>query len=175
MRIRIVLMVFVVAFLISCNPALKSVVDQSLPNAPYKTLFFVMPYENNDVESVFWEIRAAMTDMLKKENINAEFLLIKHVKQGLKLNEADELDTKINNIVTSGKKDVVFIFQSVELSYSNSRFSSGTFLITGKDVKTETEIWKAQFLANNIDYTLGFGGKKTAARILGKMKADKLY
>lgn len=175
MRIRTVLTVCVMSFFFSCNPAMKSVVDPSLPNAPYKSLLFVMPFPNSEVESIFWEIRAAMTDLLKKENMNAEFLLIKHTKQELKLNEPDELNSRISTIVTTGKKDVVFIFQPLELSYSNSRFTSGTFLITGKDVKTESEIWKSQFLANKVDYDLGFGGKKTATRILEKMKADKLY
>jgi len=175
MRIRAVLTVFVMSFFFSCNPALKSVVDPSLPNAPYKSLLFVMPFPNDDVESILWEIRAAMTDLLKKENVNAEFLLIKHTKQELKLNASDELNNRISSIVTNGKKDVVFIFQPVELSYSNSRFNSGTFLVTGKDVKSEKEIWKSQFLANKVDYDLGFGGKKVATRILKKMKTDKLY
>ena len=174
-RIKIASMVIVMSLFISCNPALKSVVDPSLHNAPYKSLLFVMSFPTGDVESIFWEIRAAMTEQLKKENVNAEFLLIKHTEQQLKLNASDELNNRISSIVTSGKKDVVFIFQPVELSYSNSRFYSGTFLITGKDVKSEKEIWKSQILANKVDYDLGFGGKKAATRILKKMKADKLY
>ena len=175
MSIRSVVTVFAVSFFFSCNPPLKSVVDPSLPNAPYKSLLFVMPFPTDDVESIFWEIRAAMTELLKKENVNAEFLLIRQAKQGLKLNESDELNSRISAIVTTGKKDVVFMFQPLELRYTNSRFSAGTFLITGKDVKTESEIWKSQFVADMSSYYIGVGGKKTATRILEKMKADKLF
>jgi hypothetical protein len=91
----------------------------------------------------------------------------------LKLNSAADIDAKINAVIASDNKDLILIFSPTKMKFYNGGLQSATYLITGTDLETSKEVWKAEFTS-----TSSFGpslfADKAATSIYDKLKADKV-
>lgn len=159
--------------LTSCGVTINSVVDSYAIKEPYKNPLIVIPYEKYSTRNFSKKLKEKLEVEFSNANRDVEFLLIEQKSEELTLNQNDDVNTRIDNAIRADQKDIVFIFKPTNLSYYNGGLQSATYKLTGIDVMTKKEVWKAEF-----NSTSSFGpalfAEKSAQKIFEKLKVDKV-
>lgn len=163
-----------IIFLItSCGVSIKSVVDSSAINEPYKNPLIVIPYEKYSTRNFSDKLKEKLEIEFTNANKKVEFLLVEQGREKLALNQNDDVNSKINNAVLTDQKDIVLIFKPTNLSYYNGGLQSATYELTGIDAITKKEVWKATFNSNS-SFGPALFAEKSAKTIFEKLKTDKV-
>ncbi|WJJ97869.1 hypothetical protein [Algibacter luteus] len=159
--------------LISCGVSIKSVVDSSAIKEPYSNPLIVIPFEKNSTRNFSEKLEEKLEIEFNNDNKKVEFLLVEQGSQKLALNQNDDVNSKIDNAVRTDQKDIVLIFKPTNLSYYNGGLQSATYQLTGIDVTTKKEVWKATFNSNS-SFGPALFAEKSAKTIFEKLKTDKV-
>lgn len=166
--------IFLIAVLLtSCGVSIKSVVDSSAINEPYKNPLIVIPYEKYSTSNFSEKLKEKLEIEFNNENKKFEFLLVEQKSKKLALNQNDNVNSEIDNAIRTDQKDIVLIFKPTNLSYYNGGLQSATYELTGIDVLTKKEVWKATFNSNS-SFGPALFAEKSAKIIFEKLKADKI-
>ena len=170
---KLITLSLITILLTSCGVSIQSVVDSSTIKEPYKNILIVIPYEKYSTGNFSEKLKEKLEIEFNNENKKVEFLLVEINNEKLTLNQNDNVNSKIDNAVQADKKDIVLIFRPTNLSYHNGALLSASYELTGIDVLTKREVWKATFNSNS---SLGpaLFAEKSARTIFEKLKADKI-
>lgn len=159
--------------LTSCGVSIKSVVDSSAIEKPYNNPLIVIPYEKGSTRNFSEKLKEKLGIEFSNANKKVEFLLVEQKSEKLTLNQNDDVNSKIDNAVRTDQKDIVFIFKPTNLSYYNGGLQSATYKLTGIDVITKKEVWKAEFNSSS-SFGPAMFAEKSAQKIFEKLKTDKV-
>jgi|LSQX01.1.fsa_nt_gb hypothetical protein len=173
MKKIIILFVTISFTLMTSCISIKTVVDESAIKEPYKNPLIVILYDKYNTKKFSEKLKTNMELQFRNANIKVEFIFsdLKSSDE-LTLNQNDDLNTKINNAINNDQKDIVFILKPASISYqNNAKFVN--YSLTGIDVVTQKEVWKARFNTSSSFETNGLA-KKAAQKILERLKTDKV-
>ncbi|MGC4023458.1 MAG: hypothetical protein QM734_16670 [Cyclobacteriaceae bacterium] len=163
----------IVAVLSSCGVQIKSIADGSVAAYPYSNPLIVIPFESGVTKNFTSLLKTKIEDRFKADNRKVEILLVEQKQDEFKLNSTTDINTKINVVTSSNNKDLVLIFMLTKMQFFNGVLRSVTYQITGRDLRSKKEVWKAEFTSNS-----SFGQAvfidKAATRIYEKLKLDKV-
>jgi hypothetical protein len=164
----LVLALFLVS---SCGVQLKSVVDQSL-DTPYMNTLVVIPYENGITRNFSNVLKEKIAEKFAAANKKVEIILIEQARKNeLKLNNSADVNAKINSAIARDNKDLILIFRPTRMQFYNGGLQSATYLITGTDIKSKKEVWKAEFTSSS-SFGPAMFAEKAATTIYDKLKMD---
>jgi hypothetical protein len=159
--------------LTSCGVSIDSVVDSAAIKEPYKNPLVVIPYEKYSTRNFSEKLEEKLQIEFDNHNKKVEFLLVERASEKLALNQNENVNSKINNAIIRDQKDIVLIFKPTNLSYYNGGLQSATYQLTGIDVATKKEVWKAEFNSSS-SFGPALFAEKSAKVIYEKLKADKV-
>jgi hypothetical protein len=162
-----------IILLTSCGVSIKSVVDSSAIKEPYKNPLIVIPFEKYSTRNFSEKLKEKLEEEFNNENKKVEFLLVEQKSEKLALNENDDVNSKIDNAIRVDQKDIILIFKPTNLSYYNGGLQSATYKLTGIDVNTKKEVWKATFNSSS-SFGPALFAEKSAQKIFEKLKTDKV-
>jgi hypothetical protein len=155
----------------SCGVTLQSVVQTELAKT-YNNPLIVIPFEYQ-TEYFTNNLKRNFKEVFDLNNKKVEILLIEISKEELALNSNDGNEIKINNAIMQDKKDLILIFKPVKLQYYNGGLQSASYQITGIDLETKREVWKANFSSSGSFGPSTFA-KTSVQKIYQKLKDDKI-
>lgn len=156
----------------ACGVQIKSVVDHSITDS-YKNPLIVIPFENGVTRNFTSTLKQKIEEKFKAENRKIEILLVEQNRNELKLNSSTDINAKINSAISADSKDLILIFRPTKLQFYNGGLQSATYLITGTDVKTRKEIWKAEFTSSS-SFGPSLFAEEASRTIYEKLKSDKV-
>lgn len=168
-----IITLFLSVILFASCVSIKSVVDTSAVKEPYKNPLIVIPFEQYSIKNFSNKLKEKLELQFKKENRKVQILLIERKSNKLTLNQNDSMVSEINSAIQTDQKDIIFIFKPTNLSYYNGGLQSATYKLTGIDVITKKEVWKAQFNSNS-SFGPALFAEKSAKKIFEKLKEDKV-
>ena len=156
-----------------CGVEIKSVVENSTTRDPFTNPLIVIPYEIGKTKAFTAQLTNKIEEKFKLENKKVEILLVEQNRDDLTLNSSDDINTKINMHILQDKKDLILVFKLTHLQYYNNELHSVTYIITGTDLKTKKEIWKAEFSSTS-SWGPALFAEKSAISIYEQLKADRV-
>lgn len=166
------LVLFTTLLVSGCGVEIKSVVDNSSGNAPYKNPLIVIAY-NDDTKNFTNLLKQKIEDKFKVDKNRVEIITFARSKKELELNSSDDINDKINTAMMNDSKDLILFFNPTKLEFYNSGLQSATYVITGKDTKTRREVWKAEFTSSS-SFGPSLFAEKAATKIYEKLKMDHI-
>ena len=162
-----------VVALSSCGVQIKSVVDKSVTTNSYLNPLIVIPYEDGVTRNFTDLVKRKIEEKFRADNRKVEILLVEQSRSELKLNSTADIEAKINAAISSDNKDLILIFKPTKMQFYNGGLQSATYLITGTDLKSRKEVWKAEFTSSS---SLGpsLFADKAATSIYEKLKLDRV-
>ncbi len=157
-----------------CVPPIKSVVDNDALATPFINPLIVIPFENNVTKNFTDILAKRLQEVFLEDQRRVEVITFETSSNKLALNSTTDIKTKINERIAEDQKDVVFVFQPTKLTYQNGMLQTATYIITGTDLRTKKEVWKAEFTSSS-SYGPSLFAQKVARTIFEKMKADRLF
>lgn len=163
----------IILFFSSCGVTLKSIVEKDLPQS-YSNPLIVFPCVKS-TEIFAYKLKDHFEDIFNANGKKIEMYLFSTTprKKELTLNEENVIDKEINERIQNGNKDLLILFKPIELFYYNSGLQSASYEITGIDVVTHKEVWKAEFKS-----TSSFGpsvfAKLGVKKIFEQLKKDQI-
>jgi hypothetical protein len=169
---QITLFLIIILFT-GCGVSIKSVVDESATEKSYVNTLIVLPYEKGSTRNFMNKLKEKIELEFKAENKSVDVYIYEKKKNDLTLNANSVIEKEINDIILDFNKDLLLVFNPTNLKYYNGGLQSATYKITGIDIKTKKEIWKAEFNSNS---SLGpaLFAEKSAKTIFEKLKTDKV-
>jgi hypothetical protein len=171
-RYLLTTLVIVVA-LSSCGVQIKSVVDKSVTANSYSNPLIVIPYESGVTGNFTDLMKRKIEEKFRADNRKVEVLLVEQNRNEIKLNATAEIDAKINAAISSDNKDLILIFKPTKMQFYNGGLQSATYLITGTDLKSRKEVWKAEFTSSSSVGPSLFADK-AATTIYERLKQDRV-
>jgi hypothetical protein len=162
-----------VVALSSCGVKIKSVVDKSVSTNPYSNLLIVIPYENGVTKNFTNLMKEKIEEKFRADNRKVEILLVEQSRSELKLNSTADIDAKINAAISRDNKDLIVIFRPTKMQFYNGGLQSATYLLTGMDLKSRKEVWKAEFTSSS-SFGPSLFADKAATSIYEKLKLDRV-
>ncbi len=159
--------------LAGCGVSIKSVVDKAAIKEPYVNPLIVIPYVKYNTKNFSEKLKEKLIVEFNNENRKVEFLLIEQRPEKLALNQSDYMNSRIDDAVQADQKDIVLVFKPTNLSYYNGGLQSATYELTGIDVATKKEVWKATFNSSS-SFGPALFAEKSAKTIFQKLKTDKV-
>ncbi|MGE0588170.1 MAG: hypothetical protein AB7O48_06315 [Cyclobacteriaceae bacterium] len=163
----------VVMLLASCGVQINSVVDKTAVATPYLNPLIVIPYENGITANFTSLMKQKIEEKFKADSRKVEVLLVQQSRSELKLNSSTDIDAKINATIASDNKDLIIIFRPTKMQFYNGGLQSATYLITGTDLKSRKEVWKAEFTSSS-SFGPSLFADKAATSIYEKLKVDRV-
>lgn len=155
-----------------CGVKIQSVVDRSL-TAPYSNPLVLILYDVEEARNFSSLLKDKIGEVFKANNQIVQVSLVEQNSSQLKLNSVDEVDRKVSAAVALDNKDLVLILRPTRISMGDFGPVSSTYVISGTDLKSKREVWKAEFTT-----TSSFGpslfAEKTALSIYKKLKSDRI-
>lgn len=170
---KYLLTTLIIATLSSCGVQIKSVVDKSSFTNPYSNPLIVIPYENGVTRNFTDLMKQKIEEKFRADNRKVEILLVEQSRSDLKLNSSADIDAKINAAISSDNKDLILIFKPTKMQFYNGGLQSATYLITGTDLKSRREVWKAEFTSSS-SFGPSLFADKAATSIYEKLKLDNV-
>ena len=170
---RYLLTTLILVFLSSCGVQIKSVVDNSVTTNTYSNPLIVIPYENGVTKNFTNLLKQKIEEKFRNDNRKVEILLVEQSRNELKLNSTADIDAKINAAISSDNKDLILIFRPTKMQFYNGGLQSATYLITGTDLKSRKEVWKAEFSSSS-SFGPSLFADKAATSIYDKLKLDRV-
>jgi len=170
---KYLLTTLVLVTLTSCGVQIKSVVDKSTTTNPYANTLIVIPFEDGVTRNFASILKQKIEEKFRADNRKVEILLVEQSRSELKLNSTADIDAKINAAILRDNKDLILIFRPTKMQFYNGGLQSATYLITGMDLKSKREIWKAEFSSSS-SFGPSLFADKAATSIYEKLKLDQV-
>lgn len=170
---RYLLTTLILVALSSCGVQIKSVVDKSVTTTPYSNPLIVIPYESGITKNFTSLLKQKIEEKFRTDNRKVEILLVEQSRSELKLNSTADINAKIDSAISSDNKDLILIFRPTKMQFYNGGLQSATYLITGTDLKSRREVWKAEFSSSS-SFGPSLFADKVATSIYDKLKLDSV-
>ncbi|WP_346883141.1 hypothetical protein [uncultured Algibacter sp.] len=172
MRKTITLFIIVLSCF-SCKTSMESYASNAIKDGLYKNTLIVIPYTIGS-KKYSKKLKQKLLKQYENHSNKVDFLLFEKEDYKLFLYTNSEIDKKIQKIITDDKKDFLIIFKSTDVNYTYQGLRSVHYEVSGIDVASKKEIWKAKLHAKS-----GLGPetlvKKTARIIYQKLEYDRIY
>jgi hypothetical protein len=166
-------LLFLVALLASCATSnITSVVGEEVGKKVYSNPIILIPYVDEAAEVPSNKLRENLQALFKADGRDFEIVVYPQKQEELKLNNTSPVSAMVNERVKADK-DLVIVFRTKALHTLRGALLSITYIVAATDAGTKREIWKAESINDNFTGPSDFG-KKAAAAIYGKLKADKV-
>ena len=170
---RIAVIFLLCLILSNCGAKIESVVDRSVTDKTYENPLIVIFYKAYSTKNFTKKLKDKLEIEFTNDNQKVAFLLFEQKKDKLELNKSDDINADITQAVQRNQNDIVMIFRPIKLSYYNGGLNSATYELTGIDVLTKKEVWKAK-LNSNSSFGPALFAEKSAQLIYEKLKSDKI-
>lgn len=168
---KYLLATLIVVSVSSCGIQIKSVVDKSVNTNAYSNPLIVIPYENGVTKNFASLLKQKIEEKFRTDNRKVEILLVEQSRNELKLNSTADINARINAAISSDNKDLILVFRPTKLQFYNGGLQSATYIITGTDLKSKKEVWKAEFTSGS-SFGPSLFADKASTSIYEKLKTD---
>ncbi len=170
---KIFTLILLSIFLTSCGVSIESVVDRSVKQ-PFNHPLVIMLYDKDNLDVFTYKLRRELSAYFKNDEKQVRFILHENGNDKLTLNDRNSnIDSKINEAIVEGKRDLLLIFKPTNLSYTNGGLIAVNYQIIGINTHTKKEVWKANFDVNS-SFGPSSATEKVAKAIFNKLKEDQI-
>lgn len=171
---KIYLLVLIAVLFSSCAVQIESVVDNSLFEKPYTNPLIVLSYDNYNIQRFSNELKENLELQFKAENKKVEVRDFNLMGSALSLNARKGVNQEINDILSNDNKDLLLVFKPTDITLENGGYRVFTYQLTGIDVNSKKEVWKANFTATRGNFGAAKMAEQASEIIYEKLKTDKV-